>query len=87
LRSHWQRPATVADDNYVAEVEIAVDHQGRLSDPVWKRRSGDAFWDNSVRQAISATANLDRPPPADFPSRILVRFDVQDVTEPIEISQ
>jgi outer membrane biosynthesis protein TonB len=87
LRSNWRRPANIADDNYVAEVEVAVDHQGHLSDPVWKKGSGDAHWDDSVRQAITAARDLDRPPPANFPARVLVRFDVQDTTEPIGISE
>jgi len=87
LRANWCRPANIADDNYVAEVEVAVDHEGRISDPEWKKNSGDARWDESVRQAINATRELDRPPPANFPARILVRFDVQDVAEPIGISQ
>jgi outer membrane biosynthesis protein TonB len=87
LRSKWRRPPNIADDNYVAEVEIAVDHDGRLSDPVWQKTSGDKLWDDSVRQAISAVQGLERPPPANFPSRVLVRFDVQDAVEPIGISQ
>jgi outer membrane biosynthesis protein TonB len=87
LRSKWRRPANIADDNLVAEVEVAVDHDGRISDPVWKKGSGEARWDESVRQAISATRSVDRPPPANFPARVLVRFDVEEVTEPVGISQ
>jgi outer membrane biosynthesis protein TonB len=87
LRSRWRRPANIADDNYIAEVEVAVDHDGHISDPVWKKGSGDARWDDSVRQAVSATRNVDRPPPPNFPARILVRFDVQEVTEPVGITQ
>jgi outer membrane biosynthesis protein TonB len=87
LRSNWRRPANIADDNYVAEVEVAVDHAGHLSDPIWKRGSGDARWDDSVRQAISAARDLNRPPPANFPVRVLVRFDVQDIAEPIGVSE
>jgi outer membrane biosynthesis protein TonB len=87
LRSKWRRPANIADDNYAAEVEVTVDRDGHLSDPVWKKGSGDARWDDSVRQAVAATRNLDRPPPANFPRRVLVRFDVEDVTEPVGISE
>ena len=88
LRSNWRRPANIVDDDYVAEVEVAVDHAGHISDPIWKKGSGNARWDDSVRQAISATANLDRPPPPKFPARVLVRFDVQESTEPVSgISQ
>ena len=87
LRSKWRRPTDIADDNFVAEVEVAVDHTGQLSDPVWKRGSGDSRWDESVRQAVSAAKAVDRPPPANFPSRVLVRFDVEEITEPVGISQ
>jgi outer membrane biosynthesis protein TonB len=83
LRSKWRRPVGIADDNYAAEVEVAVDQQGQISDPVWKKSSGDARWDASVRQAIASTKSIDRPPPPDFPVRFLVRFDVQDVPQPV----
>jgi hypothetical protein len=36
-----------------------------------------------VRAALAATKSLDRPPPTNFPPRIVVRFDVQDATEPV----
>ena len=83
LRSKWQRPDDIADDNYIAEVEVSVDRKGRLSDPMWEQSSGDTRWDDSVRQALAAVKSLDRPPPTNFPSRVLVRFDVQQETEPI----
>jgi len=81
--SKWHRPGGMADDNYVAEVEVAVDQQGQISNPVWKKSSGDARWDDSVRQAVAETRKLDRPPPSEFPARFLVRFDVQDTIEPV----
>ena len=81
--SKWHRPGGLADDNYVVEVEVAVDQQGRISDPVWKKSSGDSRWDDSVRQAVASTKSVDRPPPPDFPSRFLVRFDVQDSIEQV----
>ena len=83
LRSKWNRPENIADDHYVAEVEISVDRAGRIANPGWKRGSGDPRWDSSVRAAIAATPSLGRPPPANFPSRVIVRFDVQDAAEPI----
>ena len=83
LRSKWNRPENIADDNYVAEVEVAVGHGGKLSDPQWKKSSGDQRWDDSVRAAIAATKSLNRPPPTNVPARVVIRFDVQDVTEPI----
>jgi outer membrane biosynthesis protein TonB len=87
IRSSWRRPVGIADDAYVAEVEVAVDQEGRISDPVWKKSSGDSRWDDSVRRAIAATKSVDRPPPPDFPERILVRFDVQDGIEPVGQNQ
>ena len=83
LRSKWQRPDNIADDSYVAEVEVSVDRKGQISNPKWKKGSGDQRWDNSVRQAIAAVKEMDRLPPTNFPPQVLVRFDVQDETEPI----
>lgn len=81
LRSNWNRPLDVADTQFVAEVEVSVDRSGGLSDPTWKRGSGHARWDESVRRALAATPRVSRPPPPDFPARVLVRFDVQEVSE------
>ena len=83
FRSKWHRPVGIADDNYVVEVDVAIDRQGQISDPVWKKNSGDARWDASVRQAVADTRKVDRPPPPDFPPRFLVRFDVQDGIGPV----
>jgi len=83
LRSKWVRPENIADDNYVAEVEISVDQSGKISDPLWKKGSGNSRWDDSVRSAIAATKSLDRPPTKSFPVRVVVRFDVQDATEAV----
>jgi len=83
LRSKWQRPENMADDRYVAEVAVTVDRQGQISDPTWEKGSGDPKWDDSVRKAIAAVTSLDRPPPTNFPSRVTVRFDVQEETEPV----
>ena len=76
LRSRWNRPTDIADAHYVADVEIAVDAAGRISAPRWQRKSGDSRWDATVWEAIAQTKTLDRPPPAGFPARITVRFDV-----------
>jgi outer membrane biosynthesis protein TonB len=83
LRSKWNRPTEMADDNFAAEVEVAVSRRGEISDPAWKSGSGDKRWDDTVREAITATASLNRPPPTNFPPRVLVRFDVQEQTEPL----
>ncbi len=83
IRSKWVRPDNVPDDNYVAEVEIAVDSNGKISNPQWKKTSGDSRWDDSVKAAIAATSTLDRSPPKDFPAHVVIRFDVQDSTEAV----
>ena len=41
----------MADDNYVAEVAVSVGRDGQISNPVWKKGSGNAKWDDSVRAA------------------------------------
>ena len=76
LRSRWNRPTDIADAHYVAEVEIAVDAAGRISAPCWKRKTGNIRWDTSVLDAIAQTKTLERPPPAGFPARLTIRFDV-----------
>ena len=83
LRSKWQRPDNIADDGYTAEVEVSVDRKGQISNPEWKKGSGDTRWDDSVKQVFKMVKSLDRPPPTNFPSRVTVRFDVQKETEPI----
>jgi hypothetical protein len=83
LRSKWNRPLDIEDANFEAEVEVKVDRSGEISEPVWKKNSGNARWDTSVREAIAATPALDRHPPASFPERVLIRFDVQESTEPL----
>jgi hypothetical protein len=81
LRSRWNRPTDIADMHYVAEVEIAVDAGGRIGAPRWKRKTGDARWDASVLNAVTQTKTLDRSPPAGFPARLTVRFDVVQTAE------
>jgi outer membrane biosynthesis protein TonB len=83
LRSKWNRPDNIADDKYVAEVEVSVDRAGQISKPEWKKGSGDKQWDDSVKQVFKVVNNMDRPPPTNFPSRVTVRFDVQEESERI----
>ena len=83
FRSKWNRPENMADDTYVAEVEVSVGRDGKIGDPAWQKGSGNSRWDDSVRAAIAAVTNMDRPPPTNFPPRIIIRFDVQDETEPV----
>ena len=63
-------------------MEVAIDSKGDISDPVWKKSSGNQRWDDSVRQALAATKSVDRPPPKSFPPRVVVRFDVVEA-EPV----
>jgi outer membrane biosynthesis protein TonB len=83
FRSKWNRPENLPDDDYAAEVEISVNRNGQISNPVWQKGSGDSRWDDSVRAAIAAVKNIDRPPPTNFPPRIIIRFDVQKETESV----
>jgi hypothetical protein len=83
LRSKWNRPDNLADDNYVAEVDIAVNRAGDVSDPVWRKNSGDPQWDESVRKVFAAVSRLDHAPPTNFPPRVTIRFDVQGETESV----
>jgi hypothetical protein len=83
LRSKWNRPTGITDDAFVAEIEITVSAEGQISKPEWKKNSGNQKWDDSVNRALASARSLDHPPPARFPDRVLVRFDVQDTTEPL----
>jgi hypothetical protein len=77
LRYNWERPKDADDHTNVAEVEVAVDKDGVITQPVWKKTSGQRKWDESVRLAIASTERVSRPPPTNFPPRVLVRFDVE----------
>lgn len=83
LRQQWDRPQNMDDDAYVAEVQVHVDQQGDLSQPVWLKGSGNAKWDDSVKQVFQAVTNIGRPPPTNFPSRVTIRFDTVEETEPV----
>lgn len=76
LKARWNRPENMQDDAFVAEVDIQVSKDGELSSPVWKKGSGNQKWDDSVKAALATTTSLPLPPPKNFPSRVLVRFDV-----------
>ena len=81
LRSHWKRPDGIADDDFVAEVELTVDPTGRILNYAFVKKSGNAAWDESVNRAVAQTVTVGRVPPKGFPEKILVRFDVQAPTE------
>ena len=81
--SKWNRPEDMADDNYVAEVNVVVAHDGSLSDIKWLKGSGNAKWDQTVKDALAAVTKIDRAPPTNFPPQVIIRFDVAEQTEPV----
>ena len=84
LRSRWNRPEDMADETYVAEVEISVDAKGKVTESRWLKGSGNKRWDDSVKEVIAQTRTISRPPPKGFPQQFLVRFDVETSrTEPV----
>ena len=84
LRSRWSRPEDIADETYVAEVELSVDGKGRVTDYRWLKGSGDKRWDDSVKAVVAQTKTISRPPPKGFPQQFPVRFDVETSrTEPV----
>ena len=83
LRSKWNRPDNLADENYAAEVQVNVDAQGNLGRVVWQKGSGDAKWDQTVKDVFKVLTRIDRHPPTNFPPQVTIRFDVQDQTEPV----
>ena len=83
LRSKWNRPENLPDDNYAVEVAVNVDQTGNLSQPRWLKGSGDATWDASVKEVFKSVTSIDRRPPTNFPPNVVIRFDVQEATEPV----
>ena len=83
FRSKWDRPQNLHDDDYVAEVSVTVDRRGQISGVEWLKGSGNPVWDNSVHRAIAAMMKMDSQPPTNFPPSVVIRFDVQQETEPV----
>jgi TonB family protein len=83
FRSKWDRPPNMHDDAYVAEVRVTVDRQGDIKNVEWVKGSGNSRWDDSVRHALSAVTKMDTIPPTNFPPNVVIRFDVQQETEPV----
>jgi hypothetical protein len=83
LRSKWNRPENMADDSYVAEVSVNVDKQGKFDQVKWLKGSGDERWDKTVKDVFKAITSIDRRPPTNFPPSVVIRFDVQEETEPV----
>jgi TonB family protein len=83
FRSKWDRPENLHDDTYVAEVGVTVDREGQITGVEWLKGSGNPVWDNSVHRAIAAMTKMDSAPPTNFPPNVVIRFDVQQETEPV----
>lgn len=79
--SKWNKPEDLSDDKFVAEVQVSVSRDGHISNPQWLKTSGNARWDNSVKQALASVSSMDHAPPTNFPPRVIIRFDVQEVAE------
>jgi len=83
LRSKWNRPDNMPDDTYLAEVQVNVDPQGNLNNVAWVKGSGDAKWDQTVKDVFKTITQINRPPPTNFPDHVTIRFDVEEETEPV----
>ena len=83
LRSKWDRPDNMDDDQFVAEVAVKVDKAGDINETKWLKGSGNAKWDQSVRDVFKEVSNIGRPPPTNFPPKVTIRFDVQEEDEPL----
>jgi hypothetical protein len=83
LRSKWNRPENMADDNFVAEVSVNIDKQGGFTSTQWLKGSGDPRWDQTVKDIFKVVMGIDRKPPTNFPPVVTIRFDVQEETEPV----
>jgi protein TonB len=79
LLAHWNRPEDIADENFVAEVEVTLDSAGKILGYRWLSGSGNERWDNSVKAVLSQFKSINRPPPKGFPEKFTVRFDVESL--------
>jgi hypothetical protein len=89
LRTRWNRPEDMDDQNFVADVEVRVDRSGELTGYNMVKGSGNQRWDDSVKNALAKTKSISRPPPKNFPEKFLVRFDVESMRteDAIQLSQ
>ena len=84
LRTRWNRPEDIADDNFVAMVQVEVNPSGRVTDYHWLSGSGNKRWDDSVKAVMEDTKSISRPPPKGFPAKFEIKFDVESQrTEPV----
>src|SRR5450432_2390148 len=57
LRQKWNRPDAESDDNFTTEVDVSVDRKGNIENTTWLKGSGDAKWDETVRQVFNVVKN------------------------------
>jgi periplasmic protein TonB len=88
LRSRWNRPDAMDDSALAAEVELNLDAKGRILGHRFVSGSGNAVWDDSVKNAVASTTAISQAPPKGFPAKFVVRFDVTTVPDenPLQIS-
>ncbi len=87
LRARWNRPEDMNDDNFVAEVQVEIEPNGKIRGYTWAKGSGNSRWDNSVKEVFAETKVISKGPPKGFPEKFLVRFDVESTrSEPIQLS-
>ena len=77
LRSRWNRPDDMDDDKFVVNAELTLDPTGKLLNYHLVDSSGNARWDNSVKNALAATKAIGQRPPKGFPGTFSVKFDVE----------
>lgn len=77
LKSYWNRPQDAADDSYTAQVELTIDKTGYVQDSRFVSGSGDANWDQTVKDAVAQLKSINGAPPKNFPHKFVVRFDVE----------
>jgi len=77
VKGHWNRPEDMSDESYVAEVEVTINGKGDIMGSQWMSGSGNARWDKSVQDAVAQVQTIGKPPPKNFPSKFVVRFDVE----------
>lgn len=77
LLANWDRPEEAKDDAFVAEVELSIAKDGKVTGSRWVKSSGDSHWDKAVKAAVAATKTISTPPPTGFPATFLARFDVE----------
>lgn len=83
LRSKWDRPEDMDDAKYAADVQVGVAKDGTIKELKWLKGSGNAQWDQTVKDVFKQVKDIDRPPPTNFPPVVVVRFDVTEEPESI----